>query len=51
MSGMELHEVLAWALIAAGLVFGALASRGIPTAAVMAALAVVATKTALFDMM
>jgi len=47
---MELTEVLAWALIAAGLGFWALQSRGVPAAAVTAGLAALAVKTFLLDL-
>lgn len=50
MPEMELTEVLAWALIAAGVGYWALLSRGIPAAAVTAALAALATKAVLFDL-
>lgn len=50
MPAMELTEVLAWALIAAGVCYAALLSRGVPAAAVTATLAALATKTVLFDL-
>ncbi|NOG69569.1 hypothetical protein [Roseicella sp. DB1501] len=46
MPEMELTEVLAWALIAAGLAFGAMARLGLPAASVTAGLAALAMKTA-----
>jgi len=47
---MELTEVLAWALIAAGVVYAALESRGVSTAAVAAGLVALATKSLLIDL-
>ena len=47
---LGLTEIFAWALIAGGLAFAALASRGVSAAAVTAALAALATKTFLFDL-
>ena len=50
MLALDLTEGLAWALIAAGVVYAVLASRGISTAAVGAALVAVATKALLLDL-
>ena len=45
---LELTEIVAWALIAAAVVYRVLESRGTATAAMAAALAALATKAALF---
>lgn len=50
MPSMELTEVLAWALVAAGVGYWALLSRGVPAAAVTAGLAALAIKTVLLDL-
>ena len=47
MPAMELTEVVAWALIIGGFAFAAMERRGMPAATVTAALAALATKTAL----
>src|SRR5690242_6016292 len=50
MPAMELTEILAWALIVAGAAYAILESRGASLAAIAAALAALATKTALLDL-
>ncbi len=50
MPEMELTEILAWALIVAGFAYAIMESRGVPVAAVTAALAALATKTVLLDL-
>ena len=46
---LELTEVVAWALIVGGVAFAAMERLGRPTAAVTAALAALATKSALLS--
>ena len=46
MPEIELTEILAWALIVAGVTFAAMARRGLPAASVSAALAALALKSA-----
>jgi hypothetical protein len=46
---LELTEIVAWALIVAAIVYRVLESHGPATAAMAAALAAIATKTALFS--
>jgi len=50
MPDLELTEILAWALIAAGLVYAALESKGVSTAAIAAGLVALATKSLLIDL-
>lgn len=50
MPAMELTEIAAWALIAAGLGYNALRRYGVSTAAITAALAALATKEFFFGM-
>jgi hypothetical protein len=50
MPAMELTEVAAWALIIAGAAYAILESRGVSVAAIAAALAALATKSALLDL-
>lgn len=50
MPELGLTEVLAWALLAAGVGYWALLRRGIPAAAVTAGLAFLATKSLLLDL-
>ncbi|MFC7474082.1 hypothetical protein ACFQS7_06950 [Dankookia sp. GCM10030260] len=44
---MELTEVVAWALVIGGAAFAAVERLGVPTAAITATLAALATKTVL----
>ena len=46
---LELNEVVAWAQIVGGLAYAAMERVGLPTAAMTATLAALATKTVLLD--
>jgi energy-converting hydrogenase Eha subunit C len=50
MPALELTEIIAWSLIIGGVAFAVMQSRGLSAAAVTAALAAIATKTALFEL-
>jgi hypothetical protein len=44
---LDSHEIAAWALIVGGIAYAVVASRGLATAAMAAALAAIAVKSAL----